>query len=206
MLVAEELVLLGTDERGRSLLGAGFLKHLVVGGALLAELEQRERVAVDGRSRLHVVDSRSTGDELLDAAFDRFARGEGRRAKNTLLSVGRRAAGPLHDRLARLELVGRARGALGLGTRWPVLPGGPRDELLAEVAAVVTGRDPDTRTGPLVGLLEAAGALTRVVDEDLRPGMTDREVRRRGAEVAEGRAAVRAVVRAIRDARAAAAG
>lgn len=206
MLVAAELVLLGTDEKGGSMLGAGFLKHLVVGGALLAELEQRERVAVDGRSRIDVVDSRSTGDELLDGALDRFARGEGRRAKNTLLGVGRAASGLLHDRLARLELVGRDRGALGLGTRWPVLPGGPRDGLLAEVAAVVTGRAPDARTGPLVGLLEAAGSLAKVVGEDLRPGMTDREVRRRGAEVAEGRAAVRAAVRAIRDARAAAAG
>ena len=54
--------------------------------------------------------------------------------------------------------------------------------------------------GALVSLLHAVNILHTVVPEDLRPGMTNRDVKRRGKEVLEGRWAPEAVAKAVQEA------
>lgn len=205
MLVAEELLLVGTDGRGRNLLGSH--RTIALGGALLTELVVRERLDVDERGRLRVVDGGTVGEPLLDDALLRFGERAGKKPKDVLGRIGSRLERPLLESLARRELVRpepvRALG-LTLTTRWPALTSGPREAVLAQLAGVVTGaQEPDSRTGALVSLVHAVDALPRVVTRELRPGMTDRDVKRRGKQVTTGRWASEAVLKAVREATAA---
>jgi hypothetical protein len=205
MLVAEELLLVGTAPDGRNLLGS--YRTIVLGGALLTELVVRERLDVDDRRRLRVVDGGTIGDPLLDDAMVRFAERVGKKPKDVLARVGKKLERPLLDSLVRRELVRpepvRAMG-LTLSTRWPALTTGPRDAVLADLARVVTGaQEPDSRTGALISLLHAVDALPRVLAKDLRPGLSNGEVKRRGKEVTKGRWASEAVLKAVQEATAA---
>ncbi len=78
MLIAEDLVLLVTDDETgkRSVTGTGY--DAALGGALLMELALRERVDVEGegrRTRVVVRDGSPTGEPLLDDALARLSAG-----------------------------------------------------------------------------------------------------------------------------------
>lgn len=202
MLVAEELLLVGTGSEGRNLLGSN--RALGLGGALLTELVVRERLDVDDRGRLLVVDGGTVGDPLLDEALVRFAEREGKKPKDVLGTVGKKLEQPLLDSLARRELVRpepvKALG-LTLTTRWPVLVDGPREAVLTDLVRAVTGlQEPDSRTGALISLLHGLDVLPRVLTKELRPGLTNRDLKRRGKEITRGRWASEAVVRAVQEA------
>lgn len=205
MLIVEELLLVGTDPEGRNLLGSH--RTIVLGGALLTELALRERLDIDDRGRLRVVEGGSTGDPLLDEALVRFGEREGKKPKDVLDRVGKKLQQPVFDSLVRRELVRpepvKALG-LTLSTRWPVVTSGPRDATLTDLVRVITGaQEADSRTGALISLVYAVDALPRVLAKELRPGMTNREVKRRGKEVTKGRWASEAVVKAVQEAAAA---
>lgn len=200
--IAEELVLAATDEEGRTLLSSN--RDVAIAGAFLGELAVRERLSIDERKRLRVVPGGSTGDPLLDRALELFAERAGRKPKDVLPRVGQRLRDPVHEALVRRELV-RPRpvrvGGLTLSTRWPVLDPAVRDALLDDLVQVLTGaREVDARTGALISLLHAVDALPRVLRKELRPGLTNRDVRRRGKEVLQGRWASEAVVTAVQEA------
>lgn len=202
MLIAEELLLAGTSPEGRNLLGSQ--RGIGLAGALLTELVLHERLDVDDRKRLRVVEGGSTGDPLLDEALVRFGEREGKKPKDVLDRVGRKMQQPLLDSLARRELLRpepvKALG-LTLTTRWPITTTGPRDAILTDLVRVVTGADgPDSRTGALISLLHALDALPRVIAKDLRPGMKNGEVKWRGKEITKGRWASEAVVKAVQEA------
>lgn len=203
--IAEDLVLVGTDPEGRNLLGSG--RNVAVAGAFLSELAVRERLTIDDRKRLSVVAGGSTGDDLLDRALVLFTEREGKKPKDVLEKIGKELLDPVLEQLARKELVRpepvRFAG-LRMGTRWPVLTDGPRQEVLTELVRVVTGvQEPGARSGALVSLLHAVDALPKVVTKELRPGLTNRELKRRGKEILQGRWASEAVAKAIQDAAAA---
>lgn len=205
MLVAEELLLVGTALDGRNLLSSH--RPVVLAGALLTELVVRERLDLDERGRLRVVDGGTIGEPLLDDALVRFGQRAGKKPKDVLGKVGRALEQPLLDSLVRRELVRpepvRALG-MTLTTRWPALTTGPRDAVLTDLVRVLTGaQEPDSRTGALVSLLFAGDALPRVVTKDLRQGLTGRDLRRRAKEVTKGRWASEAVARAVQEATAA---
>lgn len=205
MLIVEELLLVGTDPEGRNLLGSH--RTIVLGGALLTELALRERLDIDDRGRLRVVEGGSTGDPLLDEALVRFGEREGKKPKDVLDRVGKKLQQPVFDSLVRRELVRpepvKALG-LTLSTRWPVVTSGPRDATLTDLVRVITGaQEADSRTGALISLVYAVDALPRVLAKELRPGMTNREVKRRGKEITKGRWASEAVVKAVQEATAA---
>lgn len=204
MLIAEELLLVGSDERGRNLMGTS--RNLAVAGAFLTELAVRERLAVQDK-RLRVLDPGSVGDHLLDDALVRFTEQEGKRPKDVLDRIGKQLHQPVLDSLVRQELV-RPDPVKVLGvtltTLWPALPGGRREAILADLGRVLTGaQEADTRTGALISLLHAVDALRKAVPEDLRPGLSTRDVKRRGKEVLEGRWAPESVARAVEEAAAA---
>ena len=194
-------MLVGTDPQGRTLLGSS--RNVAVAGAFLSELAVQERLAIDKRQRLSVVTAGSSGEDLLDRALVLFGEGEGKKPKDVLEKIGKELMDPVLQSLARQELVRPEPVTfigLRMGTRWPVLTDGPRQELLAELARVVTGaQEPGARTGALVALLHAVDALHKAVAKDLRPGMTNRDVKRRGKEVLQGRWASEAVVRSIQE-------
>lgn len=201
MRIAEELVLVATSPEGRNLLSTH--RNLVLAGAFLTELAVLERLGVADR-KLRVLDPGSTGDPLLDDALVRFTEQEGRKPKDVLDKVGRKLIDPVLESLASRELITPEPVTvvgLRLWTRWPVVVDGPREAVLQDLAQVLTGaREADTRTGALVSLLHAAGVLHTVVRADLRPGMTNRDVKRRGKEVLQGRWAPEAVAKAVEEA------
>ncbi|MFK5635640.1 MULTISPECIES: GPP34 family phosphoprotein [unclassified Ornithinimicrobium] len=204
MLIAEELVLAGTDAEGRNLLGSN--RTLAVAGALLTELALTERVTVDELRRLRVLDAGSTGDPLLDEALVRFGEVEGKKPKDGLQRVGKHLVEPVLESLSRRELVRReprTLAGLSLGSRWLLVSSPPRDAVLTDLARVVAGAEPDARTGALVSLLHAIEVLPKVVSRDLRPGLSNGDVRRRGKEVTAGRWAPEAVAKAVQEAAAA---
>lgn len=202
MLIAEELLLVGTSPDGRNLLGSS--RAVVLGGALLTELAIRERLDLDDRKRLRVLDGGTIGEPLLDEALVRFAEREGKKPKDALDRVGKKLQQPLLDKLVRRELVRPApvkAFGLTLTTRWPALVTGQRDAVLADLVQVVTGaRDPDSRTGALISLIHAVDALPKVVIPEMRPGMTNGEVKHRGKAITRGRWAPEAVATAVQEA------
>lgn len=205
MHIAEELVLVGTSVEGRNLLGTS--RNIVLAGAFLAELAVLERLGVEDK-KLRVLDAGLTGDHLLDDALARFAQQEGKKPKDVLEKVGKHLLEPVLESLATQELIRPEPVSvvgLTLWTRWPVVVDGPRLGVLSDLAQVLTGaREADARTGALVSLLHATNVLHTVVPQDLRPGMTNRDVKRRGKEVLQGRWAPEAVAKAVEEAAAAA--
>lgn len=207
MLIAEELLIAATDASGRTLLPTS--RNVVLAAAYLTELGLRERLTVDGRGRLQVLEAGSMGDPLLDDALVRFVQQAGKKPQDVLDRIGGALLQPTLDSLVRRELVRpepvKVLG-MALATRWPAVTTGPRTSVVADLAAVLTGaRMPDERTGALVSLLHAGSALPRVVPKDQRPGLTDRELNKRAAQVLEGRWAADSVTRAVQQAAAAAA-
>ncbi|SOC56943.1 GOLPH3/VPS74 family protein [Ornithinimicrobium cerasi] len=206
LTIAEELLLVATDVEGRNLLSSN--RNVALAGAFLSELALRERLTVDERKRLRVVTGGPSGDPLLDQAFALLAERQGRKPKDILEKVGRQLLQPVLDSLVRRELVRpepvRLAG-LTLTTRWPVQTVGARDAALADLVRVITGAaEAGPRTGALVSLLYAVDALPKVVAKELRPGLPNREVKRRGKEILAGRWAPEAVARAVQEAAAAA--
>ncbi|WP_131105730.1 GOLPH3/VPS74 family protein [Ornithinimicrobium sufpigmenti] len=201
MHIAEELVLVGTSVEGRNLLGTG--RNLVLAGAFLTELAVMERLDVQDK-RLRVLDAGSIGDHLLDDALVRFAQYEGKKPKDVLDKVGKHLLEPVLESLVTQELVRPEPVSvvgLTLWTRWPVVVDGPRQAVLDDLARVLTGaQEADSRTGALISLLHAVNILHTVVPQELRPGMTNRDVKRRGKEVLKGRWAPEAVAKAIEEA------
>ena len=195
--ITEDLVLLLLHpEQGRALVDGTSLDR-VIGGALLLDLAERERLTADGtgaKARLSVSDPAPTGDALLDEALSRIA-GNPVRAQKAVERLARRTRVPVLERLVERGLVRRESSrVLGLipVTTWPPADRGPADELRARVAAVLRdGQRPDPRTALLVSLLHAVKAEHKVVDGPRR------QLRARAAEVAEGDWAGDAVRKAV---------
>ena len=218
MLIAEELLLLCLDAgSGRSRVGSYRLDPALA-GALLAELALLGRVGVTAegtgwaarpqRRRITVPDRRPTGDPELDRALEALAADEGRPVKDFVTSFSSRRLSRglrprLLDRLAAAGVLDRRRGTvLGLfpSTTWPERDRRVEDEVRGRLhAALVVGVTPTPRTAALVGLLHAAGAVTRTVDAADR-----RAARARARTIGDGDWVAKAVKRAIDDAGAAA--
>lgn len=198
MLVAEEYVLLTMNDAGRSSVSA---RDAGVAGALLGELAAGERVMVDARGRMEVVDSGSTGDDILDTVLTRIAEKAGRKPKDVLSHLGRGMTRELLGRLATAEIVQEDRTEV-LGVRvfstWPFVDTTHRDALRAELVRVLRGeQQPDARTGSLVALLEATGAWRTALPGETRQGLSGREIGHAAKEIGKGRWASEAVRKAV---------
>lgn len=208
MLLAEDLVLLLTDDKTGKPLVDQLRRDLVLAGAVVHELTELGRLRVTGRDeeqrpgRLVVADDAPTGDDLLDATLQRLAGRKPEKPKNALGGIGKGLHQRLLERLAargilRLE-VGRVLG-LFPRTAWPAVDSAHEDGVrrgLSDVLAV--GRAPTPHELTLIALLDAVGQVPTVL-----PGsdVSRRELRRRARAVAEdGGFAATAVRKALDDA------
>lgn len=214
MLIAEELLLLATDdETGKRVLGTDRLDP-ALGGALFAELALLERIGITGpeegylgRNKLTVVSDRPTDDVELDQALAAVVAKEGKRPHQLISSMAwKPVTKGLRDRLLRRladrGVLGEEQGTvLGIfpTTRWPTHEPGPeRDVRVRLRRALVDGLTPEDRTRTLIALLQATGLLVKVMS--VEPGLDRPTLKRRAKQLAEGDWASAAVKKAIDEA------
>ncbi|WP_323095336.1 GOLPH3/VPS74 family protein [Intrasporangium sp. YIM S08009] len=206
MLIAEDLLLLLTDDDTGRLVASGTLTDIALGGALLVELALAHRVEVEGTAgrhrhdRLVVRDRTPTGDDVLDAALATVSREEGKKPQSALTALSKGTRARLYERLVDAGVLRAANGRV-LGVipthRWPSQDVRHETDVQGElVVSLRRGTATDARTGALIALLSALGAVPKVVDP-VEVGVSRRELKERAARIAEGDWAAEAVRAAI---------
>jgi hypothetical protein len=202
MLLAEDLLLLVTDDRTGKLAVPSNQVDLALGGAMLVDLTLVHRVAVAATGRLLVLDRASTSDSLLDEALAEVDRKQCRKPKDVLAPLDKGLRPRLYDRLSGRGLVreedGRILGILPRHT-WPAVDAAHEDALRVQlVEALRTGAADDVRVGALIALLHALGAVAKVV-EPTAVGISTHDLEANAEQIAEGDWASDAVRTAIRE-------
>jgi len=200
MLIAEDLLLLLTDDATGKLVLPGAQVDVALGGANLIELTLAKRVGLDDRSRVVVVDASSAGDPILDGALEIIGGRQGKKPKAVVEALGKNLRTTLYRRLVG-EGVLRAEEKKVLGMfpvhRWPTARAEHEEQVRAELTQVLVQRTtPDSRTAALVALLHALKAEQRVVDPE-EHGLTRKELQTRAKEISTGDWASEAVRQAI---------
>ncbi|SDQ87344.1 GPP34 family phosphoprotein [Quadrisphaera sp. DSM 44207] len=212
MLVAEDLLLLLTDDDSGRLVLAGDQVDAALAGALLVELVLGERVDLTGAAdagrsgRVVVRDASPTGDPLLDEALARIGEREGRRPAAVIGPLGKGVRERLYQRLVAAGVLRAEHGTvLGVFPRrsWPTAAAEHERQLRRRLLDALAGVEgDDARVPALLSLLHALKAVAKVLDT-AAVGLDGRGVRRRGEEVAAGSWASAAVRRALDEAMAA---
>jgi hypothetical protein len=206
MLLAEDLLLLITDDASGRLAAAGSQVDAGLGGANLVELTLLGKVDITGEQdqgkpgRIIVRDPAPPEDDVLDAALETLAARQGSKPSAVIGPLGKNLRPVLYERLAAAGVLRAGRGrALGIfPTRtWPTQDPGHEAEVRQLVTqALVQPGEPDERTAALIALLHALKREHKVVDP--KPyQLSRRELRARAAEVAQGNWASEAVRKAI---------
>jgi hypothetical protein len=208
MLIAEDLLLLVTDDASGKLCASAVEVDLALGAANLVELVLNGRIGIadehdDVRpGRIVVRDASTTGDDVLDDALDVVSRHPGEQPAQTITRLRKHLRRTLDERLAAAGVLAHEqRKLLGIITsdRWPVRDTSHETEVRSLIArALVDGETPDQRTAALIGLLHALGCEAIAVDAG-EHGLSMKELRTRAEQVAGGEWAPEALRRAIRE-------
>lgn len=185
MLIAEDVLMVGTDPGGKDL----FLQHrqTIVGGAVLTDLMLRGNLALDDQGRIQVRDVPPPAEQLLAEGLQTFAARDGRRARFVLAQLGTGLLDTALTGLARGEVLQpEAVKVLGLqvGTTWSAVAPALREHRLRQLAGVLLGVEPaTTSTVATIALVHAANILPEVLPQELRPATSDKALRERAREV-----------------------
>ena len=189
MLLAEDLLLLLTDDVSGRLVVSGSYVDVALGGAQLVDLSLTGRVDIDDRKRLVVLDGSPLGETLLDDALVVVQRHAGKKPSAVIAPLGKRLRPALYERLERTGILRCEHGkVLGLfpTTSWPTAAA--EHEAVVRrvlVGLLVHGLTPEPRPAALVALLHALRCTHKVVDPK-EHGVRRRELDRRAKEIAEG--------------------
>lgn len=204
MLIAEDLLLLLTDDATGKSLVDGTRLDLVLAGAVLLELTALERVDVSGPGeavrpgRMVVRDPAPTGDLVLDEGLRRVGAAGPRKPEQLLATLKKGLPDELRSRLVTRGILRAEEGrVLGIfpTRRWPAVDSAHEHGVrLALHDVLVVGRTPTLREASLISLLQAADAVPKVVTPSPLPA---RELRRRAKAVGAGNLAGTAVKKAI---------
>lgn len=208
MLIAEDLLLLLTDDATGKLVVPAQRVDLGLGGANLVELTLNGKVDVvtaPGRRRdatILVLDTTPVGDEILDAALATAAVETGKKPIAAIRALSRGLRAMLYERLARSGVLRAEKGTI-LGVlprhRWPtadVRHEAETRQLLHQ--AVVQETTSNARIAALIGLLDGLECVHRVIDP-ADVGLSQHELKARAGAIAEGNWATEAVRKAIRE-------
>ncbi len=204
MLIAEDILLLATDDTTGKTKVASIELDAALAGALLVELAGAARIEFQGTGRaakVVVTDTAPLGDALLDAALRSLAEKTLLRAGAAIRRLGHGLRMQLHadlrDRGVERQETGSVLGLIPT-TRWPVRDAdyetGLREAILA---ALRQGGQPDDRVAAVISLLAAANMLGTVV-----PHPQLKAARARAQEIGAGSAAGDSVRTAIAQAQA----
>jgi len=206
VLLAEDLLLLLTDDDTGELAASSAEVDVALGGALLVELTLTHRVGVAGpdervrEGRLVVTDPNPTGDHLLDEALAIVGQKEGKMAQSVVARLGKRARVRLYERLADGGVL-RAEEDRVFGIfpkhRWPSEDAAHETSVRAGlVTALRDGATREARTGALISLLLALNAVHKVVQPG-SVGLSKKVLNANAKRIAEGDWAAKAVRQAI---------
>jgi hypothetical protein len=206
MLLAEDLLLLVTDDTSGQLSAPAAQVDAGLGGANLVELAMMDKVDLSGEGeagrpgRVVVRDPSPAGDEVLDAALEILTANQGKKPSAVIRPLSKNLRQGLYERLAASGVVRAERGKI-LGifpTRtWPAQDASHEAQVRQLVTqALVQQAEPDPRTAALIALLHALKCEHKIVDP--RPyGLSRRQLAARAEEIAEGNWASAAVRKAI---------
>ena len=208
MLLAEDLLLLVTDDASGRLSAPAEQVDAGLGGANLVELTLRNKVDLTGeqdpgkRGRIIVRDPSPAGDAVLDAALQILIARQGRKPSKVIKPLSKNLRRTLYQRLADRGVVRAERGKI-LGVfpirRWPAHDASEEAEVRRLMTqALVQQVVPDTRTAALIALVHAVGRVDKIVDAR-QHGLSKRELRARAAAIAKGNWASEAVRKAIQE-------
>jgi len=194
MLLAEDLLLLVTDDASGRLRVPTDQLDPALAGANLVELTMMGRVGLSGEGsagkpgRLIVCDSSPAGDEVLDAALRIVLARAGHRPSAVIRPLGRDLRRTLYERLAAAGAV-RAERARVLGVfpvrRWPAQDAGHAAQVRRQVTeALVQQAAPDPGSTALIALVHALRCEHKIVDPRLS-GLSRRQLRARAEEIAQ---------------------
>jgi len=206
MLIAEDLLLLLTDDHsGKAQVDGTKLDHALA-GAVLLELTLSGAVDLAGAQdsvkpgRVVIRNSGATGDGVLDEGLRRVARKAGRKPKDVVPALTKGLRAQLYEQLAGRGIVQAERDkVLGLfpRTRWPVADSEHERRIRTQLRdQLVHGVSADERTGALISLLSAIDAVSTVIDPR-DAGLDKRELNNRAKAIAEGQWASEAVRKAV---------
>ncbi len=208
MLLAEDLLLLLTDDASGRLVVQGTAVDAALGGARLVELTLLGRVDVTGegegrKGRLVVRDRSRLDDPLLEEALGVVIAHEGKKPQAVVGPLGKKLRERLYERLVDQGVLRAERGkVLGVfPTRsWPADDAAHERQVRAALEqALLTTLQPQARTAALVSLLRALRVVHKLVPPR-HHAVGRRELDRRAKEIAEGdwgSDAVRAAVNAM---------
>ena len=205
MLLAEDLLLLATDDAtGKTTVSATHLDPALA-GAVLMDLVIAGRINLEGdgrRARVVVVNVEPLGDPVLDVALQSLIDKGPDKPGHAIGTLAKGLRDRLNENLAQRGILRRESGRiLGLfpTTRWPAQDVGHEASLRGAIASVlVTGTEPDGRTAAVISVLTAADMLGTVVDKtDLKAA------KERGKQIGEGNWASDNVRKVIQEAQAA---
>lgn len=201
LLIAEDLLLLMTDDKSGAIAGEGTL-YYTLGGAVLVELGLGGHVSVDPQERgltgvkVRAVPGRRLRDPVLRSAHGTVAE-RVRGVQSLLAEIGTGMRETVLDRLVERGTLRReSKKWLGFipSTSLAIVDTRRKKALVEKVRAVlVNGVEPDDRTAALVGLLSASGTLTSLHRSVPWSG----EVYKRGKEFEQGSWGAEAVNTAV---------
>jgi hypothetical protein len=206
--MAEDLLLLVTDDASGRLSAPAAQVDAGLGGANLVELTLRNKVDLSGEGgqgkpgRIIVRDPSPAGDAVLDAALEIIIAHQGKKPSTVIRPLSKNLRQSLYQRLADGGVVRAEQGRI-LGVfpthRWPAQDASHEAEVRRLVTQVLTQQTaPDARTAALIALLHALRCEGKVVDPR-QYGLSKRELRARAEEIAKGNWASEAVRKAIEE-------
>lgn len=208
MLLAEDLLLLLLDdETGK--LDTTYLDS-ALGGSMLLELAGAELLEVHkqgkwSQAKVYVLtDGKPPTDSILAESLE-LVREKERTAQDLVDRLAKGLKGKLLARLGERGIVHHEEGRI-LGifptNRWPAVDSSHEVEVRRQLeAALLQGVTPDERTAALVSLLHATDRAHTVLADN--QGVSNRQIKARAKEIAEGEWASKAVKDAIAAANAA---
>lgn len=203
MILADDVLLLLTDDASGRPVGEGDRLDLAVAGAVLLELllHGRLRVAGPGESvragRVVVQSQEPVGDAVLDEALARAAGTTPKKPQSLLAHLRPGLVDAVRARLVERGLLADGGAASSVAPRdsWPAEDAAHDAELRARLREVLAeGREPDPREAGLVALLQSVHRVPEVLGDLGSPAA---EARARAVAIAQHHVVADAVRRAI---------
>ncbi len=200
MLLAEDLLLLLTDEASGRLSAPAAQVDATLGGANLLELALMNKWDHGKPGCIIVRDPSPAGDEVLDAALGIVTAHQGKKPSTVIRPLGKNVRRTLYERLA-LSGVIRCEQARILGVfptlRWPAQDASHAAQVRRLVTqALVQQTAPQARAAALIALLHALGYERKIV-HPRECELSRQQLRTRDEEIAAGTWAPEAVRQAI---------